>query len=57
VRELAIGTIATSLVRKEEGACLRTVACSVGELVSLAHDDIGVAMVDQLMDGRIEDYG
>lgn len=57
MRELAIGTIATSLVRKEEGACLRTVACSVGELVSLAHDDIGVAMVDQLMDGRIEDYG
>ena len=44
MRKLAAGSIATSLVREEEGACLGAIAGSVGELVSLGHDDFGLAI-------------
>ncbi len=47
MRKLAAGSIATSLVREEEGACLGAIAGrSVGELVSLGHDDFGVRWID-----------
>ena len=40
MRKLAICSIAASLVREEEGACLGAVACGVRQLISLAHDGL-----------------